>query len=199
MVRLPLEERRSLDALRALPIKLPSGAHAPLGSLAEVSFEPGQARIDRQDRRPVLKVQARLDRQKADVNAIYANLQVNQLPDLQERFPHLRSEFGQEHREQEAAMSSLWRNSLIALTAIYALIAVPFRSYVTPLVFLLAAPVAWCGSVLAHWTAGLPLSMESLVGMIAASGVVVNDSLVLLDYIKQRRDSDQPMAELILV
>src|SRR5690606_10064410 len=75
---------------------------------------------------------------------------------------------------------------LIALVMIYALIAVPFRSYATPLIFLLAAPVAWCGAVLAHWLVGLPLSMESLVGMIAASGVVVNDSLVLLDYIKER-------------
>lgn len=198
MVRLPLEERRSLDALRSLPIKLPSGAHTPLGSLAEVSFEPGQARIDRQERQPVLKVQARVDRQKADVNTIYADLERNHLPALQERFPQLRAEFGQEHREQQAAMSSLWRNSLIALTVIYALLAVPFRSYVTPLVFLLAAPVAWCGGVLAHWVTELPLSMESLVGMIAASGVVVNDSLVLLDYIKERGETDQSVAELIL-
>jgi multidrug efflux pump subunit AcrB len=70
--------------------------------------------------------------------------------------------------------------------AIYALIAVPFRSYSKPLIFLLAAPVAWSGAVLAHWLIGLPLSMESLVGMIAASGVVVNDSLVLLDYIQEK-------------
>jgi multidrug efflux pump subunit AcrB len=83
-------------------------------------------------------------------------------------------------------LSSLWRNTLIALVVIYALIVVPFRSYLTPLIFLLAAPVAWCGGVLAHWLTGLPLSIESLVGMIAASGVVVNDSLVLLDYIKER-------------
>jgi multidrug efflux pump subunit AcrB len=198
MVRLPQDERRSLDTLRVLPIKLPSGAHAPLGSVADVTFEPGQARIDRQDRRPVLKVQARVDRQQADVNAIYADLDQNHLPVLREQFPELRAEFGQEHRDQQAALSSLWRNALIALVMIYALIAVPFRSYLTPLIFLLAAPVAWCGGVLAHWLAGLPLSMESLVGMIAASGVVVNDSLVLLDYIKERGETDQPVSELIL-
>lgn len=198
MVRLPQDERRSLDTLRVLPIKLPSGAHAPLGSVADVTFEPGQARIDRQDRRPVLKVQARVDRQQADVNALYADLERSHLPALRERFPELRAEFGQEHRDQQAALSSLWRNALIALVMIYALIAVPFRSYLTPLIFLLAAPVAWCGGVLAHWLASLPLSMESLVGMIAASGVVVNDSLVLLDYIKARGETDQPVSELIL-
>ncbi|MDD5035269.1 MAG: efflux RND transporter permease subunit [Methylococcaceae bacterium] len=191
MVRLPLEERRSLDALRALPVKLPSGVHAPLGSLAEVYFEAGQARIGRQDRRPVLKVQARVDSQKADVNAIYTDLERNHLPLLAQRFPQLHAEFGQERRDQQSAMSSLWRNAALSLVIIYALIAVPFRSYITPLVFLLAAPIAWCGAVLGHWLAGLPLSMESLVGMIAASGVVVNDSLVLLDYIQEKETSGE--------
>jgi multidrug efflux pump subunit AcrB len=190
MVRLPMDERRSLDALKTLPVKLSSGAHVPLGSVADVSFEPGQARIDREHRRPVLKVQARVDRRQADVNAIYADLERIHLPALLQQFPQLRADFGQERRDQQAALSSLWRNTLIALVVIYALIAVPFRSYVTPLIFVLAAPVAWCGAVLAHWLAGLPLSMESLVGMIAASGVVVNDSLVLLDYIKEKEALD---------
>jgi multidrug efflux pump subunit AcrB len=88
----------------------------------------------------------------------------------------------------------LARNSLIALVIIYALIAVPFRSYIIPFVFLLAAPVAWSGGVLAHWLMGLPLSMESLVGMAAASGVVVNDSLVLLDFIHKRRTDEAGVA-----
>jgi len=80
---------------------------------------------------------------------------------------------------------------------IYILIAVPFRSYLKPLIFLLAAPVAWCGAVLAHGLVGLPLSMESLVGMIAASGVVVNDSLVLLDYLKEHEYEQKPIADQI--
>ena len=67
-----------------------------------------------------------------------------------------------------------------------------------PLIFLLGAPVAWSGAIWAHWLIGMPLSMESMVGMIAASGVVINDSLVLLDYVQKRGDRSQPMAELIL-
>jgi multidrug efflux pump subunit AcrB len=86
----------------------------------------------------------------------------------------------------------------IALTLIYALIAVPFQSYVKPLIFLMGAPVAWSGAVWAHWLLDMPLSMESLVGMIAASGVVINDSLVLLDYAQKRQDVDQPVSSLIL-
>lgn len=197
MVRLPVEERRSLDNLRSLPVRIADGVFAPLGSLAEVKQVPGYSRLIRQDRHRILKVQARVDPKRADVNAIYADLKANTVKNLQQRFSGLSVELGQSRQEQEATTATLGRNTLISLVVIYALIAVPFRSYVKPLIFLLAAPVAWSGAVLAHGVLGLPLSMESLVGMIAASGVVVNDSLVLLDYIRERDDSGKPVAELI--
>lgn len=184
MVRLPLEERQSLDRLRQLPVRLPDGALAPLGSVADVALVPGYAKLVRQDRRRVLKVQARVDPQRADANALYAQLESGELESLRRDFPGLNVEVSQERQDEEAMGASLARNTLVSLLVIYALIAVPFRSYLKPLIFLLAAPVAWSGAVLAHWAAGLPLSMESLVGMIAASGVVVNDSLVLLDYMR---------------
>jgi multidrug efflux pump subunit AcrB len=145
----------------------------------------------------VLKVQARVNPSLADANALYAKLEQVQLPALQQAFPGLTVKIGQERQEQEIMLASFAKNTLIALLVIYALIAVPFKSYSKPLIFLLAAPVAWCGAVLAHWAFALPLSMESLVGMIAASGVVVNDSLVLLDYIRQHGDDNQPIEQLI--
>ncbi|WP_434110157.1 efflux RND transporter permease subunit [Methylocaldum sp. GT1TLB] len=185
MARLPRSERQSLDDLHNLPIRLPNGAQAPLRTLAEIDLVPGYAKLARQDRQRVLKVQARVDPKSADLNAIYADLEAAEIPRLKQQFPGLDVGLGEERIEQEASVHALAFYTLIALVVIYALIAVPFRSYVIPLIFLLAAPVAWCGAVFAHWLAGLPLSMESLVGMIAASGVVVNDSLVLLDYIKE--------------
>jgi multidrug efflux pump subunit AcrB len=197
MVRYPREERQSLENLRALPVSLAGGDSAPLGSFATVTPTPGYAKLIRQDRHRVLKVQARVDPRQADVNAIYAALEARDFKELRQRFPGLNVSIGQDRLEQEAMAETLGLNTLIALVVIYALIAVPFRSYLKPLIFLLAAPVAWCGAVLAHWLAGLPLSMESLVGMIAASGVVVNDSLVLLDYIRERGDSELPVADLI--
>ncbi len=197
MVRYPREERQSLDSLASLPVQLPDGQHAPLGTLAKVTLTPGVAKLVRQDRRRVLKIQARVDPQKADVNAIYSDLETGALKDLRLKYPGLGISIGQEHQEQQAMVEALKQNTLISLLVIYVLIAVPFRSYLKPLIFLLAAPVAWCGAVIAHGLAGLPLSMESLVGMIAASGVVVNDSLVLLDYMKENHDPKQPMTELI--
>jgi multidrug efflux pump subunit AcrB len=134
-----------------------------------------------------LEVAARVDPAQADLNAIYADLEQQVLPDLQTRFTGLNADLGRERQEQKQTLQTLAQNTSIALCVIYALIAVAFRSYTLPLVFLLAAPMAWCGAVLAHAALGMPLSMESLVGMIAASGVVVNDSMVLLDYIHEHK------------
>jgi multidrug efflux pump subunit AcrB len=197
MVRYPRDDRQSLDALRALPIKLPNGQNVPLGTVADVSFREGVSKIIRQDRRRIIKIQARVDTHKVDVNALYEKLAANELKTLQQKYTGLSIDIGQSRQEQQAMFSALQQNTLISLLVIYALIAVPFRSYTKPLIFLLAAPVAWCGAVIAHGIAGLPLSMESLVGMVAASGVVVNDSLVLLDYLREHHDSDQPISELI--
>jgi multidrug efflux pump subunit AcrB len=198
MVRYPLTQRQSLDTLKQQPIRLPNGSTAPLGELANIELAPGYSRLVREDRQRVLKVQARVNPVLADANALYAQLEKTQIPSLQQALPGLTVKIGQERQEQEAMLAAFAKNTLIALLVIYALIAVPFKSYSKPLIFLLAAPVAWCGAVLAHWAFGLPLSMESLVGMIAASGVVVNDSLVLLDYIRQHGDDDQPVDRLII-
>lgn len=198
MVRYPLAERRSLDSLLAMPVQLPDGRQAPLSVLAEAGFAPGYAKLIRQDRRRVLQVQARLDPEQGDLETLYSDLEQRVLPELKQRYPDLRLDIGEARKEQEATLRSLAGGALLALVVIYTLIAVPFRSYTKPAIFLFAAPVAWCGGVLAHGLAGLPLSMESLVGMIAASGVVINDSLVLLDYLRERDVHDAPLSELIV-
>lgn len=183
MVRLPRNERESLHGL---------------SSLAEIDLVPGQSMLIRQDRQRILKVQAQIDSRTTDANAIYASLAAEEIPELKRQFPGLDINIGEERQEQEDTARTLVFLTAIALTLIYALIAVPFQSYVKPLIFLMGAPVAWSGAVWAHWLLNMPLSMESLVGMIAASGVVINDSLVLLDYAQKREDADQPVSSLIL-
>ncbi|MBA4143007.1 MAG: efflux RND transporter permease subunit [Nitrosospira sp.] len=198
MVRLPPGERQSIDDLQNLPVRLPGGGQAPLKTLAEIDLLPGQAKLLRQGRERILKTQAQVDPKLTDVNALYSSLAEKEIPQIKRQFPGLNVNIGEERHEQEETVRTLIFFTAIALTIIYALIAIPFRSYVKPLIFLLGAPVAWVGAVWAHWLIGLPLSMESLVGMIAASGVVVNDSLVLLDYVQRRGQTDQPVAKLIL-
>ena len=197
MIRLPREERQSLDDLAAMPIKLANGRQVTLDLLANVALSPGIDKLLRQDRRRVFKVQARVDSQKLDLNALYEQLEKTELLNIRQHFTGLSINVGQERQDQLEMAGALKKNTLIALLVIYVLIAVPFRSYLKPLIFLLAAPVAWSGAVIAHGLAGLPLSMESLVGMIAASGVVVNDSLVLLDYLKEHEHENKPISDLI--
>lgn len=198
MVRLPRGERQSLNDLQNLPIRLPGGAQAPLGTLAEIDLIPGQAMLHRQDRQRILKVAAQIDPRLTDINAVHASLIAEEIPHIKREFPGLDIGIGEERQEQDETAQTLILYTGAALAIIYALIAIPFRSYVKPLIFLLGAPVAWSGAVMAHWLLGLSISMESLVGMIAASGVVINDSLVLLDYVQKRGETDQPMASLIL-
>jgi multidrug efflux pump subunit AcrB len=182
---------------QSVKIHLPNGQITALNTVADILPGNGITNIVRQDRRRVLKVQARVDSKKIDVNALYDKLEANELKELQLQYPGLSIDIGQDHQDQKAMTTALQQNTLISLLVIYALIAVPFRSYTKPLIFLLAAPVAWCGAVIAHGMVGLPLSMESLIGMIAASGVVVNDSLVLLEYLREHQEEDESIADLI--
>lgn len=197
MVRYPRIERASFDKLQLMPVQLPDGNYVPLSAVAGISLTPSVSTINRQDRRRLLKVLARVDKQQTDLNALISKLEANELTTLSQTYPGLSINPGEEYQEQQATLSALKHYTLLALLVIYVLIAIPFRSYLKPLIFLLAAPVAWCGAIIAHAIAGLPLSMESLVGMIAASGVVVNDSLVLLDYLKEHEHDNKPLNELI--
>lgn len=197
IARYPADQRDSIERLNALPILLPSGGMAPLSSLADVQFEPGYAQLIRKDRRRVLEIAARVDPEVSDVDGIYRHLEDSVAPSMRQRFPGLAMEVGEERREQQEMVRSLLHKTVLAMALIYVLIAVSFRSYLQPVIFLFAVPVAWCGGVVAHWLAGLPLSMESLVGMVAASGVVVNDSLVLLDYIHEHGHERQDVGTLI--
>lgn len=189
-VRHPRAERQSIDDLLALPVRVPDGGQMPLGALAEISFAPGFGGLKRADRQGVVELHVQLvDPPPQSAELIKKELEENFYPDLMRRLPGVEVSSGHAAEEADEIMASLQRNTLIALAVIYALLAVSFRSYAQPFLFLLAVPVAWLGGLLAHWAFGINLSFQSLVGMVAASGVVVNDSVVLLDYIKQRRAS----------
>jgi len=191
VVRLPLNERRQLDDFRQLPILLPSGEQAPLETLATWQWLPQAEQIIREDRQDLVWVRARLNHDLGDAHAIYTSMESGLIDELKRRDPGLRIRVGQARQEQETAFHLLSQNTLFAIVIVYALLAVSFRSYRYPFLFLLAVPLAWVSGVLAHFVLGLSLSMESLVGMIGASGVVVNDSLVLLHDV-QRRQREQP-------
>lgn len=199
MVRQPRAERESLQDLRMLPIRLPDGGQAPLAALATVEFAPGFGALTRENRQGMVDIHVRFQESNPSRGkALFAELARDLFKRLENQYPSLEISGGAAKEEAEQVAEGLQENTLVALAAIYALIAVGFRSYLQPLLFMLAVPMAWLGAILIHAALGLTMNFQSLVGMVAASGVVVNDSIVLLDFIRRHGNQDDSPAELIV-
>ncbi len=192
-------ERKNLADLNALPVQLPNGSQAPLATLATFAYEPGFGALTREGRQGKAGIHAKLAQDSAVKGKdIFKDLEANLFPSLVAQYPNVDISPGEAKEEAELLEAGLKTNTIIALVAIYALIAVSFRSYLQPLLFMLAVPVAWLGAVLIHGAFGLTMSFQSVIGMIAASGVVVNDSIVLLDYIQRRKGAEVSLHEVIV-
>jgi len=187
VVRYPAEDRRSLGDLERMRIRAADGSAVPFSSVARATLGRGFSSIHRQDRRRVVSVTASVDHQRANANEIVADLERKVLPEIAAIHPRVQISFGGEQREQQEVLGSLIRGWIVALFAIYALLAVPLRSYAQPLIIMAAIPFGLVGAVAGHLIMQYKFSMMSVVGLVALSGVVVNDSLVLVDYINKRR------------
>lgn len=197
-IRHPRTERQTIEDLLAMPIRLPNGGQASLSTLAEIDFAPGFGALQRADRMGVVALHVQLiNSPPISAAAINQELTTQFIPSLEQRYQGIEISRGEAAEEADEIMEDLKRNTLIALAVIYALLAVGFKSYLQPLLFLLAVPVAWLGAILIHWVVGLNLSFQSLIGMVAASGIVVNDSVVLLHFIQRRRTEFDSLTELI--
>ncbi len=181
VARLPANERVSIRDVEDVPVRTPSGAEVPLGEVARVLRTRNRASIRRRDGQRVLDVTADLA-EGADAPAdILRDVEANVLPDLLARHPGLSYEFGGENKEQTEVVQSLTRGGSIAMLVIFALLAIPFKSYVQPAVVMAAIPFGVVGAVIGHLIMGFELSIVSSMGLVALAGVVVNDSLVLID------------------
>jgi multidrug efflux pump subunit AcrB len=197
MVRYPGAERRSLGDIERMRIRLPGGSEVPFATVAAIDEGRGYAVINRADRRRVVTVSADVDEAQANANEINADLRTSALPRLAREFPGLSFDFEGEQREQAEMIGSLQVNFVVAQLAIFALLAIPFRSYSQPLIIMSAIPFGLIGAVMGHVVMGLNLSMLSLFGMVALTGVVVNDSLIMVDLINRQREDGLPMREAI--
>ena len=186
MVRYPEAQRRSLGDLESMRVRTPAGDEVPFGSVAEAEIGRGWSTIQRTDRRRTVNVTAEVDVSVANAKEIADDLSANVLPDLVAARRGLAWRFEGEQQEQADTLAGLARGGLLALLAIYALMAIPFKSYLQPLVVMSAIPFGVIGAILGHLMLGLELSVLSLCGIVALAGVVVNDSLVLVDYVNQQ-------------
>ncbi|MDH3773187.1 MAG: efflux RND transporter permease subunit [Deltaproteobacteria bacterium] len=181
MVRYPESKRKSLGSVEDMYIRTPDGSEVPFNQVAEVRMEEGYASIERAQRFRVIKVTADVDETITNANEVRTDLEGRVMPKLKLRYPGLRYSMEGEGKEQKESLDDIISGFVIALFLIYALLAIPFKSFSQPLVVMSAIPFGIVGAVFGHLLMGVNLSLLSLFGIVGLTGVVVNDSLVLVD------------------
>jgi multidrug efflux pump subunit AcrB len=180
MIRYPASERRSLGYVENMRIRTPAGAEVPFNQVAQVDIQQGYATIERAQRYRVVKVTADVEEKVTNANEVRNLLTADFLPDLKARYPGLRYTIEGVGKQQQETWGDVFKGFGIALFGIYALLAIPFRSFSQPLVVMAAIPFGFVGALCGHLIMGFNLSILSIFGMVGLAGVVVNDSLVLV-------------------
>ena len=198
LLRYPHSGRESLDSVTGMRVRRADGGVAPLGEVAEISREEGLSVIQRVDGGRAVTVHASVDPALASPGAVLADVQNRTLPELRERLPSLRFDVVGLAGDQAETLAELQENLLLALMLIYVLLAVPLSSWTQPFVIMAAVPFGLAGAVFGHVIMGVEFSMTSFFGMVPLVGIVVNDALVLLDFINQNRQRGMSAREAAL-
>jgi multidrug efflux pump subunit AcrB len=190
MVRLPRKERVSEHNLEGMILRTPGGKEIPL--LEAVNIKRGRAytSIERRNSRRVITVTADVN-PRSQADPVLGSLTGDTLPALQEKYPGLTYSFEGNQAERRDSMQSLMRGLMMALLVIYAMLTIPFNSFIQPLIIMITIPFGIVGAVIGHLIMGYSLSVMSMFGVVALSGVVINDSLVLIDFTNRQRQAGE--------
>ena len=192
MVRFPPSRRKSVYDLETMRIKTPAGGEVPLREVATIISGRGYSIINRFDRKRVVDVTANVDKKRANAEDILEELRHGILRELEKDYPGLTYTMQGEERERRESMESMMSGFVLALFGIYALLAIVFKSYIQPVIIMLAIPFGIIGAILGHMIMGYNLSILSMFGIVALAGVVVNDSLLLVDKANNERRRGAP-------
>ncbi|WP_212747550.1 efflux RND transporter permease subunit [Fodinibius saliphilus] len=185
-VKLPYEQRKDLHELQKFVLQTPDGVEVPLKDVVKIEQGEAFTSINRRDGRRVVSVS--MDAEPADaVGRILESLQKETLPQLKQSFPGITWSFEGSQAEMRESTQALWGGFAFAMIVIYGILAVAFSSYWQPLIVMGAIPFGIVGAVIGHILLGYNLSLVSLMGVIALSGVVLNDSLIMIDYANKKR------------
>ncbi|NVK57986.1 MAG: efflux RND transporter permease subunit [Alteromonadaceae bacterium] len=187
MVRYPRLTRERFSELKYTMIQTPGGAEVVLGDVVVLTEEPGISYIRREEGYRSVYVWGAIDEEQVEPNEVVATIDENLLPKMLEEFPTVQTQLGGDIEEQQAQQDEQIMFFLAAMIMVYILLAIPLKSYGQPLIIMSVIPFSLTGAIWAHFALGLDLSMMSNFGLIAAAGVVINDSLVMTDYINQKR------------
>ena len=198
MVRYPLSERRSLTNVDSMRIRTATGGEVAFAQAATVKEGRGYTQINRAQRKRVIDVMARVNFKIANAEEILEELKTKLLPQLMADYQGLTYDLEGQRRERRESMESMRYGFLVALAVIFALLAIPFRSYSQPLIIMSAIPFGIIGAVMGHLIMGYNLSLISMMGVVALTGVVVNDSLVLVDFVNRYRRAGNTLLAAIM-
>ena len=199
MVRYPETQRRSERNLDNVRVRLTDGTQVPLLTVARLSESRSFSSIDRVDGMRIVSVTGEVDNAIDTPTTVNAKVMEKFLPELLERFPGLQANQAGQGRDEQEDLASLGKMMTIAMMTIFVLLASQLRSYTQPLVVLAAVPFGAAGAVIGHYLLGYNISFISIFGMVALSGVVVNDSLVLVDqYNRNRRETNASVTEAVV-
>ncbi|RHW77241.1 efflux RND transporter permease subunit [Colwellia sp. RSH04] len=186
MLRFPLEERLSVSNLTDMLVNTPSGSQVPLSHVANLKAGKSPTEIRRIDRYRTVNITADIDKTKTNMLIVNNDLE-EFLTQLVIKYPGMSYSLEGEAREQAESFNSLYVGLIFVFFIIYCLLAIPFKSYSQPLIVMSVIPFGAIGAVIGHWIMGMNLTIMSLLGLMALIGVVVNDSLVLVDFINKKR------------
>ncbi|WP_299002421.1 efflux RND transporter permease subunit [uncultured Shewanella sp.] len=179
-VRYPKQQRQTLADVMQARVRTPDGTIVPLSAVADMTNEYQQDEVTRINNQSAIYLSAAVDKEVIAPNELVANLKRHFVPQLQNQYPDLNVYFAGEAEQQQETSSSMSSMFVLAMLAIYVLLAIPLKSYIQPVLIMMAIPFGIVGAILGHWLNDITMSLLSLNGILALSGVVVNDSLLLV-------------------
>lgn len=197
MVRYPPPFRRNIYDVESMYLKTPTGALVPFKEVARLREGTGYATIHRQDQMRTIKVLADVDETVTNSEQVSAQLST-EFDQIRTEYPGIKLQFGGQKLETARSFGSLKHLSVFALLLIYVILAALFRSYTQPLIVMSVVPFGVIGAVLGHLLLGYPLTLLSIIGMVALTGIVVNDSMILVSFINRRLEAGDSVLEAIV-
>jgi HAE1 family hydrophobic/amphiphilic exporter-1 len=198
MVRYPAEERRSITDFNDIRVDAGDGVKRPITEVADVLVSRGYSEINRVNQKRSITITADVDEASANASEIIADLRKDFIPGLLENHPEVSIRWEGQQEQSVESMRSLFAGMAIALLAMFGLLTLQFRSYAQPAIVMAVIPFGTIGALWGHAAMGLPLTMFSVLGLVALTGVVVNDSIVLVDFINTRVRSGIPLGQALV-
>jgi len=198
MLQYPEDQRSSISDLENMMILTPTGSTIPVRQIAQLEIGEGLASIERKNRKRSINVTADVDLTVTNGNEVIATVMSSIMPKILQQYNSVAYSLEGEQQEQGENLRSLGKNFVLAMLVVYMLLAIPFKSYFQPLVVMSSIPFGMTGAVLGHIFLGLNLSVLSMMGIVALTGVVVNDSLVMVDFINRYRAEGNSIKDAVL-